>query len=46
MIKDIAVLHMETNDIINLEVHKDLVADSIINIARECVAFGVKSLFF
>ena len=46
MIKDIAVLHMETNDIINLEVHKDLVADCIINIAIECVAFGVKSVFF
>ena len=32
-------------DIINLEVNKDLVADSIINIATECVAFGVKSVF-
>ena len=45
MITDIAVLHMGTNDIINSEVNKDLVADSIINVARECVAFGVKSVF-
>ena len=45
MITDIAVLHMGTNDIINSEVNKNLVADSIINIARECVAFGVKSVF-
>ena len=29
---------MGTND-------KDLIAESIINIARECVAFGVKSVF-
>ena len=36
---------MATNDIINSEVNKDLVADSIINIARERVAFGVKSVF-
>ena len=45
MITDIAVLHMGTNDIINSEVNKNLVVDSIINIARECVAFGVKSVF-
>ena len=45
VITDIAVLHMGTNDIINSEVNKDLEADSIINIARECVAFGVKSVF-
>ena len=42
---DIVVLYMGTNDIINSEVNKDLVVDSIINIARECVAFGVKSVF-
>ena len=36
---------MGTDDIINLEVNKDPVADSIINIARECVAFGVKKAF-
>lgn len=36
---------METNNIINLEVNKDLVADSIVNIAGDCVAFGVKTVF-
>ena len=34
MITDIAVLHMGTHDIVNSEVNKDLVADSIINIAK------------
>lgn len=41
-ITDIAVLHMETNNIINLEVNKDLVADSIVSIPGDCVVFGVK----
>ena len=36
---------MRTNDIVNSEVNKNLVADGIINIATECVAFGVKSVF-
>ena len=31
--------------IINSKVNKGLVAGSIINIARECVAFGIKSVF-
>ena len=35
----------ETNDIINSGVNKDLVADSIINIVRECVVFGLKTVF-
>ena len=34
MLTDIAVLHMGANDITNSEANKDLVADSIINIAR------------
>ena len=47
MITDaVVVLHMWTNEIINLEVNKDLVGDSIINTARECVVFGVKSVFY
>ena len=45
VITDIAVLHMGTNDIINSEVNKDLAVDRIINTVRECVAFGVKSVF-
>ena len=43
VIMDIAVLHMGTTEIINLEVNKDLVADCIINIAKEFDAFIVKS---
>ena len=42
----VVILHMWTKEIINLEVNKDLVGDSIINTARECVAFGVKSVFY
>ena len=45
MIMDIASLHMGINDIINSEAGKDLVSDSITNIARECVAFGVKKVY-
>ena len=45
MITDIVVLHMSTDEIINSEVNKNLVADSIINIAGERIAFGVKSVF-
>ena len=36
---------MGINDIINSDTNKDLVADSIINIAIEGIAFSVKSLF-
>ena len=35
----------ETNDIKNSEVNKDLLAASIINIVRECVPLGVKTVF-
>ena len=45
VIMDFAVLHMGTNDIINSEFNKDFVADSIINIARACVAFDAKGVF-
>ena len=36
---------MGTNDIINSEANKDLVAKRITNIAKECVAFRVISVF-
>ena len=38
---DIAVLHMGTN----AEGDKDLTAESIIDIAKECFRFGVKDVF-
>ena len=41
---DFSFLHMVTDQIINLGVNRDLVADSIINIARKLVAFGVNSI--
>ena len=34
---DIAVLHMETNYILDAEGDKDLIAESAIDIAKECV---------
>ena len=46
MIMDIVSLHMGINDVINSEASKDLVSDSITNIARECVAFGVKKCIY
>lgn len=39
MITDTAVLHTGTNNIINSENNKDIVADSIINIAGEKCCF-------
>ena len=42
---DIAVLHMGTNDILNAEGDKDLIAESVIDIAKECVRVGVKHVF-
>ena len=42
---DIAVLHMGTNDILNAEGDKDLIAESVIDIAKECVQLGVKDVF-
>ena len=42
---DIAVLHMRTNDILNAEADKDLIAESVIDIAKACVRFGVKDVF-
>ena len=42
---DIAVLHVWINDILNAEANKDLIAESVIDIAEECVRFGVKDVF-
>ena len=36
---------MGSNDILNAEGNKDLVADSVIDIAKECVRLGVKDIF-
>ena len=41
---DIAVLHMETNDILDTETDKYLTAESVIDIAKECVRFGVTDI--
>ena len=41
---DIAALHMETNDILNKQADKDLIAESVIDIGKECVRFGVKDV--
>ena len=36
---------MGTNDILNVEADKDLIAESVIDIAKECVRLGVKDVF-
>ena len=36
---------MRTNDILNAEADKDLIAESVIDIAKACVRFGVKDVF-
>ena len=45
VITDIAVLNMGKNDILNAEGDKDLIAESVIDIAKECVRLGVKDVF-
>ena len=42
---DIAVQHMGINGILNAEGDKDLIAESFIDIAKECVRLGVKDVF-
>ena len=42
---DIAVLHKGTNDILNAESNKDLIAEGVRDIAKECVRLGVKDVF-
>ena len=41
---DITVLHMGTNDVLNAEANADLIAESVIDIAK-CIWFGVKGVF-
>ena len=36
---------MGTNDILNAEAHKDLIVESVIDIAKESVWLGVKDVF-
>ena len=36
---------METNGILHAEGAKDLIAESVIDIAKECVRLGVKGVF-
>ena len=36
---------MDRNDILDIEANKDLIAKSVIDIAKECVLFGVKDVF-
>ena len=42
---DITVLHMGTNDVLNAEANEDLIAESVIDITKECIWFGVKGVF-
>ena len=42
---DIAVLNMGTNDILNSEGNKDLMAVRVIDLAKECVRLGAKDVF-
>ena len=42
---DIFVLYMGTNDIFDTKTDKDLIVESVIDIPKECVLFGVKDLF-
>ena len=36
---------MGTNDVLNAEANEDLIAESAIDIAKECIWFGVKGVF-
>ena len=36
---------MGKNDILNAEDDKDLIVESVIDITKECVLFGVKDVF-
>ena len=41
---DIAVLHMEVNDILNLGCTAETVSNSILHIANQCINHGVKEV--
>ena len=36
---------MQTNDVLDAEATEDLIAESVIDIAKECIWFGVKGAF-
>ena len=36
---------MGTNDVFDTEANEDLIAKSVIDIAKECIWFGVKGVF-
>ena len=36
---------MGTNDVLDAEANEDLIAESVIDIAKECIWFGVKGVF-
>ena len=38
-------MHMGANDALNAEANEDLIAESVIDIAKECIWFGVKGVF-
>ena len=38
-------MHMGTNYVLNAEANEDLIAESVIDIAKECISFGVKGVF-
>ena len=42
---DITVVHMGTNYILNAKADKDLIAESVLDIPKECVRFGVIDVF-
>ena len=42
---DITVVHMGTNYILNAKANKDLIAESVLDIPKECVRFGVIDVF-
>ena len=38
-------MHMGTNYVLNSEANEDLIAESVIDITKECISFGVKGVF-
>ena len=42
--RDIAILPMGINDVLSTEADKELVAESVTDIAKKCVCFGVKDV--
>ena len=42
--RDIAILPMGINDVLSTEADKELIAESVTDIAKKCVCFGVKDV--